>query len=130
MFSRSLSQTFRIIFILLPLFLFFNFVCNPSCFIYLAPFFPADISLSAKLWRRVLKKGPPVSKQGASKVQKQKQSHELVLCLPQALRMPLCKECKKFLILSSSSIITISHFQFTPLPPPPLNSPPLSQGWA
>jgi hypothetical protein len=66
-----------------------------------------------------------------SKVQKAKvkRQKKVILCHPQALRMPLYKECKKLFISSSSPIIIISHFRF-PLPsqqnpPPPHLSPPM-----
>ncbi len=81
-------------------------------------FFLPIFSLSARFWRKVCKIHLFQSKvcKEQAKSKKQKQSQELVLCHPRALRMPLCKECKKLFI-----IIIIHHHHFTlpihPLPP-------------
>ncbi len=134
-------------FIILFIFILFHFIfIFIFIFFYSAPLFPPPIffnraptffhrpptsPLSARFWRKVF---PPVSKQKYARSKQspksKEQSQEVALCHPRALRMPLCKECKK-LFISSSPPIIISYFQFTPLPSlakfPPLFSP---QGWA
>ncbi len=91
--------------------------------------------LSARVWRKVFKFAYCKSKvcKEQSKVQKAKvKDKKVIMCYPQALRMPLYKECKKLFISSSSPIIIISHFRF-PLPPQQNSPPPPplpSHGWA
>ena len=98
-------------------FLMPTFLNRAPTFFHRPPTFP----LNARFW---LFQSKVCKEQAESK--KQKQSQEVVLCHPRALRMPLCKECKKLFISSSSPIIIISYFQFTPLPSlakfPPLSS--------